>query len=82
MLLIAERAALLSGRDDEFVAIVLKAFTGIRWGELVGLETEYVRPGSVRVEWQLYELDNGVFHRCPPKDASHRTIDVPDWLGQ
>lgn len=80
ILLIAERAALLSGRDDEFVAVVLKGFTGIRWGELVGLESEFVRNGSIRVEWQLYELDSGVMHRCPPKDGSHRTIDTPDWL--
>ncbi|AVT36251.1 LacI family DNA-binding transcriptional regulator [Plantactinospora sp. BB1] len=80
ILLIAERAALLSGRDDEFVAVVLKGFTGMRWGEVVGLETEFVRPASVRVEWQLYELDTGDHHRCPPKDDSRRTIDTPDWL--
>lgn len=43
MLLLAERAALLSGRDDEFVAFILKAYTGMRWGEVVGLETEFVR---------------------------------------
>ncbi|MFC4943240.1 LacI family DNA-binding transcriptional regulator [Pseudonocardia sp. GCM10023141] len=79
-LLIAERAALLSGRDDEFVAVALMGLTGIRWGELVGLETEYVRGTSVRVEWQLYELDTGEMHRCPPKDDSHRTIDVPEGL--
>jgi integrase len=81
VLLIAERAALLSGRDDEFIATVMLGFTGMRWAELVGLDTAYVRPGAVRVEWQLYELDNGVFHRCPPKDDSHRTVRVPDWLG-
>ncbi|MCM1971301.1 LacI family DNA-binding transcriptional regulator [Streptomyces sp. G1] len=80
VLLIAERAALLSGRDDEFVAVVLKAYTGMRWGEIVGLETEFARQGSVRVEWQLYELDSGELVRCPPKDDSYRTIDVPDWL--
>jgi len=80
VLLIAERAALLSGRDDEFVAIVTKGFTGIRWGELVGLEPQYVRPAAVRVEWQLYELDNGQFVRCPPKDESRRTVAAPDWL--
>ncbi|MGW9068089.1 LacI family DNA-binding transcriptional regulator [Streptomyces yangpuensis] len=79
-LLIAERAALLSGRDDEFVAVILKAYTGMRWGEIVGLETEFARRGSVRVEWQLYELDSGVMVRCPPKDDSYRTIDAPDWL--
>jgi integrase len=80
ILLIAERAALLSGRDDEFVAVVTDGFTGIRWGETVGLETTYVRPGKIRVEWQLYELDTGELHRCPPKDDSHRTVHVPDWL--
>ncbi|MEV7229706.1 LacI family DNA-binding transcriptional regulator [Polymorphospora sp. NPDC051019] len=80
ILLLAERAALLSGRDDEFVAVVLKGYTGMRWGELVGLETQYVRSVGLRVEWQLYELDTGELHRCPPKDDSHRTIDLPPWL--
>jgi integrase len=80
VLLIAERAALLSGRDDEFVALVLTGYTGMRWGELVGLESEYVRSDAVRVEWQLYELDSGELLRCPPKDDSHRTIVVPGWL--
>jgi hypothetical protein len=82
VLLIAERAALLSGRDDEFVAIVTMGFTGIRWGELVGLEPQYVRRDAIRVEWQLYELDNGQFERCPPKDGSLRTIAAPSWLIQ
>ncbi len=82
VLLVAERAALLSGRDDEFVAVTMLAYTGMRWGELVGLEPSYVRSSSVRVEWQLYELDTGRFDRSPPKDDSYRTIDVPPWLGQ
>ena len=82
VLLIAERIALLSGRDDEFVATALMGFTGMRWGEVVGLETEFVRSASVRVEWQLYELDTGELHRCPPKDDSHRSIDVPEWLAR
>src|SRR5262249_11892902 len=83
VLLIAERAALLSGRDDEFVATVALGFTGARWGELVGLEAQYLRTGAVRVEWQLYELDNGQLIRCPPKAGSRRTLHVPtclDWL--
>ncbi|MGO1055632.1 LacI family DNA-binding transcriptional regulator [Crossiella sp. CA198] len=79
ILLIAERAALLSGRDDEFVAVVTKGFTGMRWGELVGLEERYVNESGIRIEWQLYELDTGELHRCPPKDDSYRTIDVPEW---
>jgi integrase len=81
-LLTAERAALLAGRDDEFVALVLKAYTGMRWAELVGLETRYARLGSVRVESQLWEDDDGVFHQVPPKDDSYRTVDVPPWLSR
>lgn len=80
ILLVAERAALLAGRDDEFVAMMVKGYTGMRWGEVVGLETEFVRSKSMRVEWQLYELDSGELHRCPPKDDSYRTIDAMDWL--
>jgi integrase len=59
------------------VAVCLKGYTGMRWGELVGLETEFVRGAQVRIEWQLYELDTGGLHRCPPKDDSYRTIDLP-----
>lgn len=79
-LLIAERAALLSGRDDEFVLVVTKFFTGMRWAELVGLETAYARLGSIRVEAQLYELDTGELLHCPPKDDSYRDVDLPGWL--
>ncbi|MFF4735042.1 LacI family DNA-binding transcriptional regulator [Streptomyces sp. NPDC001262] len=80
ILLLAERAAILTGRDDEFVVNVHTGYTGMRGGELVGLETEFCRPNAVRVEWQLYELDTGELIRCPPKDDSFRTIDVPNWL--
>ena len=34
---------------------VLLAFTGMRWGEVVGRETRYVRADNIRVEWQSYE---------------------------
>jgi integrase len=81
-LLIAERAALLAGRDDEFVAVITLFYTGIRWGEMVGLETEYARLRSTRVEHQLYELDTSELHRCGPKDDSYRTIDTPTWLSK
>lgn len=81
-LLIAERASLLAGRDDEFVALTLMSYTGLRWGEVVGLEREYARLGSIRVEWQLYELDDGQLLRCPPKDDSYRDIDLPPWLSK
>jgi hypothetical protein len=37
-LLMAERAALLTGRDDDFTLILTLAYTGLRWGEVIGLE--------------------------------------------
>ncbi|MCX4824403.1 LacI family DNA-binding transcriptional regulator [Streptomyces sp. NBC_01142] len=80
ILLIAERMAVLSGRDDEFVANVAIGYTGKRWGELVGLETKFVREEAIRVEWQLVELDSGELVRCPPKDDSYRTLDANRWL--
>jgi integrase len=79
-LLAAERAAILSGRDDEFTAVLLLYYTGMRWAELVGLETRYLRPGQLRVEWQLYELEGQGLIRCPPKDDSRRTLALPPWL--
>jgi integrase len=74
-LLLAERAALLSGRDEDFTMIITIGYTGLRWGEVIGLERDYVRPGEIHVEWQLREV-GGVFHRLPPKDDSYRS---PNW---
>ena len=86
-LLIAERAALLSGRDDDFTMIVTIGYTGLRWGEAIGLECDFVRLAEIHVEWQLREI-NGRFHRLPPKDDSYRSprwqpclpVDVPEFL--
>ncbi len=80
-LLIAERMALLSGRDDEFVAQVLKYYTGIRLGELVGLEKQYVADRKIRVEWQLAEI-KGKLIKCPPKNDSRRDIHLPSFLSR
>ena len=70
--MLAERAALLSGWDEDFTMIVTIGYTGLRWGEAIGLERGYVRQGELHVEWQLREL-NGRFHRLPPKDDSYRS---------
>ena len=88
-LLLAERAALLSGRDDDFTMIITIGFTGMRWGETIGLEHGYLRPSEIHVEWQLREV-NGTFHRLPPKDDSYRSprwepglpIDLPPFLDE
>ncbi|MFC1410453.1 LacI family DNA-binding transcriptional regulator [Streptacidiphilus sp. N1-12] len=80
ILLIGERASLLSGRDDEFVQVVSAAYTGMRWGETIGLDRKYKRPREIRVEQQLYQLRTGRWILCPPKDDSYRTLDVPGFL--
>ena len=84
-LLLAERCALLSG-EAEFVRVLLMAFSGLRWGEVTGLQASYVRAPDrrrnhhyIRVEWQLVEL-NGKFYLAPPKDGSRRDVDLPEWL--
>ncbi|MGI5288080.1 tyrosine-type recombinase/integrase [Nonomuraea polychroma] len=75
----AERASMISGRPDEFVEIVLRAYTGMRGGEIRGLERKYCKLGSIRVECQLREVD-GVFIKAPPKHNSRRTIPLPPFL--
>jgi integrase len=74
-LLVAERAALLSGRDDDFTMVITIGYTGLRWGETIGLEHDYLHPNAIQIEWQLREL-NGRFHRLAPKDDSYRS---PNW---
>lgn len=79
-LLIAERSAVLSGRDDEFILGVSLAWTGARWGELIGLERQYFRMSTMRIEHQLGELDDGTFLKAGPKEDSRRTVDLPSFL--
>ena len=75
VLLVAERAALLAGRDDEFTLLVTIGYTGMRWGETIGLERDLLLPSLINVEWQLREV-SGRFHRLPPKDDSYRSTNV------
>jgi integrase len=74
-LLVAERAALLSGRDEDFTMIVTIAYTGLRFGEVIGLEHEHMQRDELHVEWQLREI-RSTLHRLPPKDDSYRS---PNW---
>ena len=78
----------MSGRDDDFTLIITIGYTGLRWGETIGLERGYLHLAEIHVEWQLREL-NGIFHRLPPKDDSYRSptwepnlpVDLPPFLG-
>jgi hypothetical protein len=88
-LLIAERAALLSGQDDDFLLVITIPYTGMRWAEMIGLESELCEPGLINVEWQLHELA-GKFYRLPPKADSYRSanwapsipVDLPPFLNK
>ena len=61
VLLVAERAALLAGRDDEFTMLVTIGYTGMRWGETIGLERDLLLPSLINVEWQLREVSGSTF---------------------
>lgn len=56
MLVVAERAALLADRDDEFTMLVTIGYTGMRWGETIGLERYLLLSSLINVEWQLREV--------------------------
>src|SRR6266568_9370250 len=68
-LLLAERAALLSGRDGDFSMIVTIAYTGLRWGEAIGLERWFHPP-------ERAPRRMATPYRLPPKDDSYRS---PKW---
>ncbi|KZM71137.1 LacI family DNA-binding transcriptional regulator [Nocardia terpenica] len=80
-LLLAERAAVLSRRPDEFVAETTRRWCGLRTGELWGLQTKCVANGRIHVEAQLTEIDGAQFVE-DPKDESFRAIDLPPFLGK
>lgn len=80
-LLVAERAAVLSGSERDFVMMLTVAYTGMRWSEVIGLPPECIRADALDIHWKLYEL-NGRFYRGRPKDGSMRTADLPPFLGE
>jgi integrase len=88
-LCLAERCALLSGRDTDFVMNVFAAWTGVRWGELLAVEgwdgqdspLQLPRNGiaTYAVDWQLREI-GGAVCKSHPKDGSYRVLDLPPFL--
>ena len=55
----AERAALLAGRDDEFTMLVTIGYTGMRWGELTGLAQSNCKTSD---GYLLIDPDVGALH--------------------
>jgi integrase len=84
VLLIAERLAALTGRDEDFLLGITDGYTGMRWSETVGLAPDYVLPDytdgdALDIQWKLYEF-GGHFYRGRPKDGSIRPADLPPFL--
>lgn len=82
-LMLAERCGILGGRDEDFLFVLLIAYTGMRLGEVIGLEKRYARAklhGLIRVEYQLVEVKMK-FHRHPPKGGRPRDVLLPPFLG-
>ncbi|HXL90431.1 MAG TPA: hypothetical protein VN969_15915 [Streptosporangiaceae bacterium] len=85
----AERCALLSGRDNDFVMNIFATWTGVRWGELMAVEGWHGKGSPLQLpatsiatyqlDWQLREL-GGAVTKAPPKDGSYRTLDLPPFL--
>jgi hypothetical protein len=86
VLLIAERLAALTGRDEDFLLGITDGYTGMRWSETVGLMPDYVLPDrmdgdTINIQWKLYEF-GGHFYRGRPKDGSIRPADLPPFLAE
>ena len=83
-ILIAERAALLTGRDLDFIQVVWMGWTGMRFGEVLAVEASCFDFPDIGIpcyhlDWQLREI-GGKVTKASPKDSSDRTVDLPPFL--
>ena len=68
--------------------VVTIAYTGLRWGETIGLEREYLAPRRDSTSSGSSVSFGSAFHRLPPKDDSYRSpawepclpVDLPPFL--
>jgi hypothetical protein len=83
VLVLAERMVILTGRDDEFVLAETLFWEALRLGEGIGMEKQYHafpdKPGTLRVQWQLTEIEGRMVRR-PPKDDSYGNPDMPPFM--
>ncbi|WP_433382854.1 hypothetical protein [Streptosporangium sp. CA-115845] len=81
VLLVAERAELVGGDEDLALMLITKAWTGLRWGEVLALSPEQLLGGGMLdINRKIYELSG--FYLGWPKDGSLREIDVPLFLDE
>ncbi len=82
--ILLENLELLPSEDTKYkVAIILTVFTGVRLGELMGLEWQDVdfKNGIININRSSqYLADMGVFTKVPKTESSIREIAIPDFI--
>lgn len=82
--ILLENLELLSVEDTNYkVAIILTIFTGVRLGELMGLEWQDVdfKNGIISINRSSqYLSDMGVFTKTPKTESSIREVAIPDFV--
>ena len=82
--ILLENLELLSSEDIKYkVAIILTVFTGVRLGELMGLEWQDVdfKNGIISINRSSqYLSDMGVFTKVPKTESSIREIAIPEFI--
>lgn len=82
--ILLENLELLSSEDTKYkVAIILTVFTGVRLGELMGLEWQDVdfKNGIISINRSSqYLSDMGVFTKVPKTESSIREIAIPKFI--
>ena len=82
--ILLENLELLSSEDTKYkVAIILTLFTGVRLGELMGLEWQDVdfKNGIISINRSSqYLADMGVFTKVPKTESSIREIAIPEFI--
>lgn len=82
--ILLENLELLSVEDTKYkVAIILTIFTGVRLGELMGLEWQDVdfENGIISINRSSqYLSDMGVFTKTPKTESSIREIAIPEFI--
>ena len=82
--ILLENLELLPNEDTKYkVAIILTVFTGVRLGELMGLEWQDVdfKNGILSINRSSqYLADMGVFTKVPKTESSIREIAIPEFI--
>ena len=82
--ILLENLELLPNEDTKYkIAIILTVFTGVRLGELMGLEWQDVdfKNGIISINRSSqYLSDMGVFTKVPKTESSIREIAIPEFI--